>query len=80
MAGEAEHLSLSGIFVEVTFPAHTYAHTSHKLLKPLQFAGKTFLIKLSNRPFLLWLLNAFRNRQSLQLENGNKEVYSSYIK
>lgn len=80
MAVEVEHLNPSGIFVEVTFPAHTYAHASDKLLKPLRFAGKTFLIKLANRPFVLWLLNTFRKRQSFQLANGNKEVYSSYIK
>lgn len=80
MAVEAEHQNPSGFFIEVTFPAHTYAHASDKHLKILYFAGKTFLIKLSNSPFILWLLNTFRKRQSLQLANGNKEVYSSYIK
>lgn len=60
-------------------PTHMH-NTSHKFLKPLHFAGKTFLIKLSNRPFVLWLINTFRERQSLQLANGNNQVYSSYIR
>jgi len=76
MAVEVEHLNRSGFFAKVTFPAHT----SDELLKLLHSVGKTFLIKLSNRTFVFGLLNTFRIRQSLQLANGNKEDYSSYLK
>lgn len=72
MAMEVEHLNPSGFFVEVTFPSHTYTHTSDKLLKHLHFAGKTFLIKLSNRLFVLWLLNTFRKKDKIY--NGQMET------
>lgn len=64
----------------ITLPAHTYAHASHKFLKPLHFAGKTFLIKFSDKPFVLATKYIQKKTQSLQLANGNNQVYSSYIK